>query len=154
MLHQVFQGSGPHGVHGGAAADIPIRFHAGLAAQGHNVADPLTLCSHGLAGVRCGRGSGRSAGTALAVRGGRIAALGGILCTALSAGRGASGRLTALACVNLALQAVKLGLFLRRQVTASGAGAVDDLLLAGDHFLNGHFSYLQYLFLLIWICRS
>ena len=162
MLHQVFQGSGPHGVHGGAAADILIRFHAGLAAQGHNVADPLTLCGHGLAGVRGsggGRGSGRGAGTTLAASRGRISALGGIFYAALATGRGAAGRLTALAVVrfvDLALQLVKFGLLLRRQVTASGAGAVDNFLLAGNPlFLVLHgFSYLQCLFLLIWICRS
>ena len=117
-----------------------VRLHAGFAAQGHNVADPLALLRNSALAVVVARGGGIAGATGAAVGRGRVTGAGTI----------------AAVSVDLSLQVVKLGLFLRRQVAASSAGAADNSLLTGDHFLNGHF-YLPpnlFLFLLTWICRS
>ena len=121
MLDQKIHGRRPHVVHAGAAADMLLRVHSGLAAKRHNIGGALAL--------RLDR--------SLCVCHACLGALAAVLLAALTAG-GLSASLAALvACgVDHGLAAVKLRLLLGGQVPALVAGQGHKFLLAGKGFLQ------------------
>ena len=144
MLDHVVHSGGPHGVHGGPAADILRRVHSGLAAQGQNVTDPLALLRHGPLGVLLSGGAGRPGR-------GRGGGVHGVLAAhaALAAGRLTAAAVVVRLRVDLALERVKLRLLLRRQAPPGGAGGVHDLLLPLDPLCFVFHALTSILFLLI-----
>ena len=144
MLDHVVHSGGPHGVHGGPAADILRRVHSGLAAQGQNIIDPLALLRHGPLGVLLSGGAGRPGR-------GRGGGVHGVLSAhaALAAGRLTAAAVVVRLRVDLALERVKLRLLLRRQAPPGGAGGVHDLLLPLDPLCFVFHALTSILFLLI-----